>query len=111
VIIKNNKKKSQKLKKNNKPLPPFPWLTTPPIRKQKFVFQEAGSLSARGLISAEHVSFKYDTTIVLEDVCLDLNSDSKIALVGANGSGKSTLLKLCANELFPLREPSNEIAE
>ncbi len=47
-------------------------------------------------IAFDHVSFTYPGTgrRVLEDVCLDLEPGSVVALVGENGAGKSTLVKL-----------------
>ena len=47
-------------------------------------------------IRFEHVSFAYPGTerLVLEDVCLDLEPGSVVAIVGENGAGKTTLVKL-----------------
>jgi zinc transport system ATP-binding protein len=53
------------------------------------------------LVEAEHVSFHYGQTPVLEDVSLTLEPGEFVALVGPNGSGKSTLLKLLLGLLRP----------
>ena len=47
-------------------------------------------------IRFEHVSFTYPGTerLVLEDVNLDLEPGSVVAIVGENGAGKTTLVKL-----------------
>lgn len=47
-------------------------------------------------IRLEHVSFAYPGTerLVLEDVSLELEPGSVVAIVGENGAGKSTLVKL-----------------
>jgi ATP-binding cassette subfamily F protein 3 len=54
------------------------------------------------LYSADNVDVGYDGTPVLRDVTLRLDSDDRIALLGANGNGKSTLVKLLAGRLAPL---------
>jgi ATP-binding cassette subfamily B protein len=47
-------------------------------------------------VNYDNVSFKYPNTnqYILEDVSLELNGGSKIAIIGESGSGKSTLLHL-----------------
>jgi ATP-binding cassette, subfamily B, bacterial len=54
-------------------------------------------------IRFEHVSFTYPGTQrrVLEDVCLDLEPGSVVAVVGENGAGKSTLVKLLCRLYHP----------
>ena len=55
---------------------------------------------------------KCPVNVILEDVTLDLEQKSKIALVGKNGSGKSTLMKMVAgygeegklDEIVPILE-------
>jgi ATP-binding cassette subfamily B protein len=56
-------------------------------------------------IRFEHVSFVYPGTdrIVLDDVDLELNPGSVVALVGENGAGKSTLVKLLCKMYAPTR--------
>ena len=45
-------------------------------------------------LQMNHVSFAYDTSMVLSDVSLEIFTGEKIAIVGGSGSGKSTMLKL-----------------
>jgi ATP-binding cassette, subfamily B, bacterial len=69
--------------------------------------QVAGTLVApgqlRGKLGVENVSFRYtpDGPNVLRDVSLEIESGSKIALVGASGSGKSTLGRLLLGLYLP----------
>lgn len=53
------------------------------------------------MINLSDVSFAHGTNILFEDVSLQINPRSRIALVGANGAGKTTLLEILAG----LREP------
>ena len=53
------------------------------------------------LVEAEHVSFSYGGSPVLEDVSLAVHRGEFVALVGPNGSGKSTLLKVLLGLLRP----------
>jgi len=56
-------------------------------------------------ITFDHVSFAYPgtSTLVLDDVSVELPAGAVIAVVGENGAGKSTLVKL----LCKLYEPSS----
>ncbi len=47
-----------------------------------------------GDIKFDHITFKYDTVQVLNDVTLDVKGGSFIGIVGKTGSGKSTLMNL-----------------
>ena len=53
------------------------------------------------LIKIHHVSKKYSGKIVLEDIDLNVDRGSCIALAGINGSGKSTLLRIAAKLTAP----------
>jgi len=54
------------------------------------------------IIAADNVSVGYDAkTPVLNRVTLRIDTDDRIALLGANGNGKSTLVKLIAGKLAP----------
>jgi ATP-binding cassette subfamily F protein 3 len=57
---------------------------------------------ASPLVRLEQVTAGYDGRLVLGPVTLRLDTDDRIALLGANGNGKSTLLKLIAGRLPPL---------
>ena len=54
------------------------------------------------LVSLDRVSVGYGDRPVLKNLSLRLDSDDRVALLGANGNGKSTLLKLLAGRLRPL---------
>ena len=45
-------------------------------------------------IDFEHISFKYDRDIILEDTSLQISKGDFVAIMGISGIGKSTLLKL-----------------
>jgi len=54
------------------------------------------------IIAADNVSVGYDPKKpVLNRVTLRIDTDDRIALLGANGNGKSTLVKLLASKLAP----------
>ena len=57
----------------------------------------------RGRIGVERVSFRYapEGPLVLEDVSLEIESGTKVALVGSSGSGKSTLGRLLLGLYLP----------
>lgn len=48
------------------------------------------------MIQINHLSFTYPESYepVFEDVCIQLDTDWKLGLIGRNGCGKTTLLKL-----------------
>lgn len=50
-------------------------------------------------LEVKGVDFSYDTTPVLKDVSLALESGNLLAILGPNGSGKTTLLK-CINRIL-----------
>jgi ATP-binding cassette subfamily F protein 3 len=54
------------------------------------------------ILALERVSVGYDGTPVLRQLTLSIDTDDRIALLGANGNGKSTLAKLFAARLDPL---------
>ncbi|KDM91125.1 hypothetical protein EA58_13320 [Photobacterium galatheae] len=52
-------------------------------------------------ISLKNIFFVEDGKIILNDVNLDIQSGSKVAIVGFSGSGKSTLLKIISGQMKP----------
>ena len=52
----------------------------------------------RLMISVKNISFAYREKLIIEDISIDLSSDS-IGILGPNGSGKTTLLKIISGLL------------
>ena len=52
-------------------------------------------------VAVEHLVVRYDRTVALDDVTLQLHFGEALGIVGPNGSGKSTLLKSIAGLLNP----------
>lgn len=48
----------------------------------------------KGEIDFNHVSFKYENEVVLDDITLHIPAGSKVAIMGTTGSGKSSLISL-----------------
>jgi ATP-binding cassette subfamily F protein 3 len=67
----------------------------------RFNFPEPSRI-APPILALERVSVGYDGTAVLQNISLSVDTDDRIALLGANGNGKSTLAKLFAGRLDPL---------
>ncbi len=66
-----------------------------------FMFPETEELPPP-LYSVNNVTLGYDGKPVLKNLSLRLDSEDRIALLGANGNGKSTLMKLFAGKLEPM---------
>ncbi|CUM63345.1 uncharacterized protein PRCAT00000917001 [Priceomyces carsonii] len=67
-----------------------------------FKFPDPDKLSPP-ILQMNNVSFGYTPEkILLRDVDLDVQMDSRIAFCGGNGTGKTTLLKLLMEDLTPL---------
>jgi heme exporter protein A len=60
-------------------------------------------MSRECLIRVIGLSKAFGTTLVLDDVTLDVQAGEAAVLLGANGSGKTTLLKVLATLLRPSR--------
>jgi ATP-binding cassette subfamily F protein 3 len=54
------------------------------------------------LLAIDGAAVGYDGRTVLKNIALRIDSDDRIALLGANGQGKSTFAKLIAGRLKPL---------
>jgi ATP-binding cassette subfamily F protein 3 len=54
------------------------------------------------LLAIDDASVGYDGRTVLKTISLRIDSDDRIALLGANGQGKSTFAKLIAGRLKPM---------
>lgn len=55
-------------------------------------------------VELQNVSFKYNSSLVLDDISFNVNEGDFLAIVGPNGSGKSTLLKIILGLLKPKGE-------
>lgn len=48
----------------------------------------------RGHVRFDHVTFKYDDNVVLEDINIDAPAGKKVAIMGATGAGKTSIVNL-----------------
>lgn len=98
-----NAAKSSEAQSRIKKLEKLPVLEPPEQEKSiDFKFPDCEKLSPP-IIQLQDVSFGYSPDkLLLKDVNLDIQMDSRIALVGANGCGKTTLLKVMLEQLRPL---------
>ena len=81
-------------------LKPVTALVTQDVRDISFPVPE--KMLSPPIIAVDDVSIGYDPKRpVLNRVTLRIDTDDRIALLGANGNGKSTLVKLLANKLSP----------
>jgi ATP-binding cassette subfamily F protein 3 len=79
---------------------PIAALVTQDVREISFPAPE--KMLSPPIIAVDDVSVGYDPKKpVLNRVTLRIDTDDRIALLGANGNGKSTLVKLLANRLAP----------
>ncbi|HEY6432889.1 MAG TPA: ABC-F family ATP-binding cassette domain-containing protein [Acetobacteraceae bacterium] len=67
----------------------------------RFAFPEPARI-APPILALDRVAVGYDGTAVLRGVSLSVDTDDRIALLGANGNGKSTLARLLADRLAPM---------
>jgi ATP-binding cassette, subfamily F, member 3 len=68
----------------------------------EIVFPAPEKILSPPIIAVDNVSVGYDPKHpVLRHVTLRIDTEDRIALLGANGNGKSTLVKLLANRLAP----------
>jgi ATP-binding cassette, subfamily F, member 3 len=79
---------------------PVTALVTQDVRE--IAFPQPEKMLSPPIIAVDDVSVGYDPKQpVLNRVTLRIDTDDRIALLGANGNGKSTLVKLLANRLSP----------
>jgi ATP-binding cassette subfamily B protein len=55
----------------------------------------------KGLIEFKNVSFKYDSTLILNNLSFKIQGNSSTAIVGSSGGGKSTIIKMLLGLLKP----------
>ncbi|ODQ68442.1 positive regulator of the Gcn2p kinase activity, forms a complex with Gcn1p [Nadsonia fulvescens var. elongata DSM 6958] len=98
-----NAAKSSEAQSRIKKLEKLPLLEAPEEDKAiSFTFPVPEKLSPP-IIQLQGVTFGYTPgKLLLSNVDLDVQMDSRIALVGANGCGKTTLLKLLTEQIQPL---------
>ncbi len=66
-------------------------------RKQRI----GGRVSLKPIIEIMHVSKRYGSLTVLEDVSLEIYPGEVVGLIGSNGAGKTTLLRILAGLVRP----------
>ncbi|EDK38636.2 hypothetical protein PGUG_02734 [Meyerozyma guilliermondii ATCC 6260] len=98
-----NAAKSSEAQSRIKKLEKLPILEPPEDDKVvTFKFPEPDNLSPP-ILSMQDLTFGYDPShILIRDVNLDVQMNSRIAFCGGNGTGKTTLLKLLMGQLTPL---------
>ena len=67
----------------------------------RFSFPDPSRI-APPILTLDRVSVGYAGKPVLRNISLSLDTDDRVALLGANGNGKSTLAKLIAGSMEPL---------
>ncbi|KNC79872.1 hypothetical protein SARC_07757 [Sphaeroforma arctica JP610] len=68
----------------------------------KLNFPDPGVLRKSNLCQTDNMSFNYPNgPFLLREVTVQVNMDSRIAVMGLNGHGKSTLLKILMGDLQP----------
>lgn len=98
-----NAAKSSEAQSRIKKLEKLPVLEPPEDDKVvTFKFPDPDNLSPP-ILQMQNVSFGYTPDkVLLKNVDLDVQMDSRIAFCGGNGTGKTTLLKLLMEQLSPL---------
>lgn len=106
-----NASKASEAQSRIKKLEKLPVLEPPEAETTiSFNFPEPDKVSPP-IIQLQDVTFGYSPDkLLLKDVDLDVQLDSRIALVGGNGCGKTTLLKLLMGQLKPLSGQVNSNA-
>ena len=55
------------------------------------------------MIQISNISYKYEDTLILKDISLNIKEKDFLAIIGHNGSGKTTLIKHINGLLTPLK--------
>lgn len=99
-----NAAKAQEAQSRIKKLEKLPVLEPPEDdRVITFRFPDPDGLSPP-ILQMQEVTFGYDPSkILIKDVDLDVQMDSRIAFCGGNGTGKTTVLKLLMEKLSPTK--------
>lgn len=71
---------------------------------------EGGQQPKEVLVRIDRVTKKFDETIAVDDVSLQINKGEIFALLGGSGSGKSTLLRMLAGFERPTEGVSTSTA-
>ena len=97
-----NAAKSSEAQSRIKKLERMPVLEAPEVEYTvKFKFPDVDKLSPP-IVQLTNVSFGYSADkVLLRNVDLDVQLDSRIGIVGPNGAGKTTVLKLLTGQLTP----------
>ncbi len=69
--------------------------------KEALGYNRKHSFPSENTITFDHVSFSYNTHLVLHDISLKLPEKKTIAIVGATGAGKTTLTNLLLSYYLP----------
>lgn len=64
-------------------------------------FSSASSRLGKTTIELEHISKRFDDTLLISDFSYTFLRTDRIGIIGPNGSGKSTLLKMIVGEQTP----------
>ncbi|CAN3375363.1 hypothetical protein DIURU_002439 [Diutina rugosa] len=99
-----NAAKSSEAQSRIKKLEKLPILEPPEDEKTvSFKFPDPDTKLSPPILQMQDVSFGYSPSkLILKNVELDVQMDSRIAFVGGNGTGKTTLLKLLMDQLTPI---------
>lgn len=60
-------------------------------------------MKPRKIVAIQNLWVKYNSTVILEDITLDVNEQEIVTIVGPNGSGKTTLIKTIMGFKKPFR--------
>lgn len=58
-------------------------------------------MQIKPIISAEHLTFSYNNSPVIDDISFDITAGDYVGIIGPNGGGKTTLLKILVGLIKP----------